>query len=760
MNKAYERINWENYPSENTALDEINLNKMDKAIDEVDNRVVAHETTKLDVATANSMVKDVDFDETTGIFTITFLNGVTKTLDTKLEKIATNFRYDYATQKLILTLVDGTTQEIDMSALLTQYEFENSAYISFTVVNGKVKAEIINGSITADKLQPNFLADVTLQANSAKTSEQNAKTSEENAKQSEINAKNYADSAEPVASTANGLNPTLDNSTGAPIISFNGDGEITQDGTPSPDNEVPIYGVGESRNEFNTETLTNGYALNTSGNPYEAVGYSYSDYNELEKGQSYYISNCEWYNLYDENKTVVGNSTKLTPFVVPDNVKYIRVSIKTENKDIVQLEKGTKATPYKAFGAHSLSVKTTGKCIFGGLPFAQALVDSGSVGVVLDESAKTVTIQTKSVPYSVFDNFKENTQYTFIIDGTNTASAGYSNLLVKYTDGTHKVLYTTDKLYVSEVDKTIERLEYNNVGGTQTLNYEKCGIFEGVITADEFEPYTETTADIPLSSPLYEGDYIRYNMDGSGELVRKMASIVLDCSSDENWFHINPNNYVAVLFSPLPKYESVNLYSDCYVHAEKFNVSSITENEMQTTANGSLIIGEKRFSTMEEWKAWLAENPVTVVYELAEPTVTPLTAEQIAEFEKLRSFDGTTHITCEAECELQYFYDSVSGKAVASVVSKVENELRKSEMDMADTAIHANRALNTANSANEKATYNGSYIISYDYDTGMVMDKSTENGAVASALASMQSAIRQIAAGVSENKAKIDALSS
>ena len=178
MNKAYGRINWENYPSENTALNEANLNKMDAALNEVDNRVVAHETTKLDVATANSMVKNVSFNERSGIVTITYLNGSTKELDTKLEQIATNFVYDEERQKLILTLIDGTIQEIDMSALITQYEFENSAYISFTVVNGKVKAEIINGSITADKLQPNFLSDVTLQANSAKTSEQNAKISE------------------------------------------------------------------------------------------------------------------------------------------------------------------------------------------------------------------------------------------------------------------------------------------------------------------------------------------------------------------------------------------------------------------------------------------------------------------------------------------------------------------------------------------------------------------------------------------------------
>lgn len=44
MNKAYSRINWQNAPSEATALNETNLNKMDSAIDTIDDRVVAHDT--------------------------------------------------------------------------------------------------------------------------------------------------------------------------------------------------------------------------------------------------------------------------------------------------------------------------------------------------------------------------------------------------------------------------------------------------------------------------------------------------------------------------------------------------------------------------------------------------------------------------------------------------------------------------------------------------------------------------------------------
>jgi len=40
MQKAYNRILYENYPSEATPLNETNMNKMDAALDELDNRII------------------------------------------------------------------------------------------------------------------------------------------------------------------------------------------------------------------------------------------------------------------------------------------------------------------------------------------------------------------------------------------------------------------------------------------------------------------------------------------------------------------------------------------------------------------------------------------------------------------------------------------------------------------------------------------------------------------------------------------------
>lgn len=116
------------------------------------------------------MVKDVAFNEATGVFTITYLNGATITLDTKLEKLAVNFDYDPETQQLIIILDDETEQYVDLSALITVYEFLDSDTIAFSVDDaGKVSAIVKEGSIEEKHLQPNYLADIKVEVAKAES---------------------------------------------------------------------------------------------------------------------------------------------------------------------------------------------------------------------------------------------------------------------------------------------------------------------------------------------------------------------------------------------------------------------------------------------------------------------------------------------------------------------------------------------------------------------------------------------------------------
>lgn len=181
MQKAHSNINWENYPSEKTAVNKINLNKMDGAIDEIDNRVINLDTTKATKVEVSELFSGVSFDESTGIITFTRKNGSQITIDTKLEKLAINFAYDPVEEKLVITLDDGTKQYVDLSALITVYEFLDSDTIAFAVEGGKVKAIVKEGSIQGKHLQPDYLADITIQANIATQKASEASDSAEEA---------------------------------------------------------------------------------------------------------------------------------------------------------------------------------------------------------------------------------------------------------------------------------------------------------------------------------------------------------------------------------------------------------------------------------------------------------------------------------------------------------------------------------------------------------------------------------------------------
>ena len=86
MNKAHIDINWENYPSDETPLNESNLNKMDAAIGVIDDRVITLDTTKATKTEVATLVADVTFEESTGIITITKKNGSKITIDTQMER--------------------------------------------------------------------------------------------------------------------------------------------------------------------------------------------------------------------------------------------------------------------------------------------------------------------------------------------------------------------------------------------------------------------------------------------------------------------------------------------------------------------------------------------------------------------------------------------------------------------------------------------------------------------------------------------------
>lgn len=191
--KAFERLFWKNRPSTDTPLNATDMNHIESGIDALDDRIVQLDVLKADAQVVNGMVADISVNDVDGVITVTYKNGSTKTYDTNLEKIAVNFRFDNESQRLILIMPDGTEQYVDMSALVTQYEFKDSTTIAFFVdKTGNISASIKNGSITDAMLETGYLAKITAQATKAESMANSATTSSNSAYDNAKLSQSYA----------------------------------------------------------------------------------------------------------------------------------------------------------------------------------------------------------------------------------------------------------------------------------------------------------------------------------------------------------------------------------------------------------------------------------------------------------------------------------------------------------------------------------------------------------------------------------------
>lgn len=177
LNKVYTRINWEDYPSENTDLDAYNLNQMDSAIDALDNRIISQDAIKVDKTTINDKIAGWTMDETTGIITITKYNGEKVIFDLNIEKIPVGFSMS-DDGIITMTTEDGTQFTADIGSMIPVLTFEDSATIAVSVTGtGKNKTysfSIKTGSVTDDMMQPNYLADIRVESANASAYAQSA----------------------------------------------------------------------------------------------------------------------------------------------------------------------------------------------------------------------------------------------------------------------------------------------------------------------------------------------------------------------------------------------------------------------------------------------------------------------------------------------------------------------------------------------------------------------------------------------------------
>lgn len=163
LEKLFARIIWKNLPARETAVNEANLNRIETALDTIDDRVIEMDTTKLNIETANSMLRSLEIDKKTGIIRARQLDGTVYEWDLNLEKIPAKLSLT-ADAVLIMETDDGEAYEADLKGLIDTYIFDDSDTLAFSQTqqeDGKhVTAEVKKGSITGEHLNPDYLAGI------------------------------------------------------------------------------------------------------------------------------------------------------------------------------------------------------------------------------------------------------------------------------------------------------------------------------------------------------------------------------------------------------------------------------------------------------------------------------------------------------------------------------------------------------------------------------------------------------------------------
>lgn len=213
----------------------------------------------------------------------------------------------------------------------------------------------------------------------------------------------------------------------------------------------------------------------------------------------------------------------------------------------VMLNPGTTALPYEPYfeglrSAPVTEIESVGINKFGGEAMANKIKEVNANATINTEK-KTVSYYAGDISdKTLFTDFKPNTRYTMIFKGFG--SAGKLNLIVRYTDGTNGDLDNIPTSgasvmrFVSDPSKSVKGIYGIWFDGTTTLYYDECGIFEGVLTADDFKPYVKHTLPTPEAVRNLDGygeginkdvnNHIRYEDDGSRTYTPMVKRLVLD----------------------------------------------------------------------------------------------------------------------------------------------------------------------------------------------------------------------------------------
>ena len=140
-----------------------------------------------------------------------------------------------------------------------------------------------------------------------------------------------------------------------------------------------------------------------------------------------------------------------------------------------------------------------------------------------------------------------------------------------------------------------------------------------------------------------------------GAYVQRVEQITFDGSSDELWTMVTngatQRNYfqIAVEKTAFRYNDGDVLLCSAFPHMRYGYAEPSGDNTASFTSNNNTFAcSTSLFDSVDDWRQYLSGNAMTLIYAIATPIETPLSAEELAAYAALRSYNGTTVVAADA----------------------------------------------------------------------------------------------------------------
>lgn len=446
-------------------------------------------------------------------------------------------------------------------------------------------------------------------------------------------------------------------------------------------------------NLFDIASATTGAVSRITGENLEyGKNWKRSDYIQVVSGQQYsctYVANYQdtGFAFYDEQKTFLSGIPCTTNFTVPESAVFCRITVNTTDGDpnIFMFNAGSTALPYEPYtggkpspspdypqeiisagnyneetGKYQYEVELTGGNLFdysklasiqslqdGGLRNGVAITGLPAGTYMVYATERNASLYRAYLYASIKDasgNFSETPYYI-------VTEYGHQDVKIDVKDGDTVIIYDAMTKSTIETSKALfSKFKIMFCAGETKLPYSSYRPPQAVtLTADR---------------PLTKWDKLE-KRNGQWGWVYKSGEVIFNGSEGEDWEVYGNELEGTSFFAPLPGSAYGYQMSFCNKYKNVIQAWTAGYKNRYCIYSDHRNLDNKYFrppsssvETVEQWKTWLSENPLTLWNHTATETFVPLTAEEQEQMNALYTFRPTTVLSNDQECEMTLTYKS------------------------------------------------------------------------------------------------------